>query len=151
KSPGFTVVAVLTLAIAIAANAIVFSVMNALVFRPIDLPDAKSLFLIEEGGNHTTQSYPDYLDVRDRNRTMEGVAAFDVGLVGLDKGQGSSRAWIYAASGNYFDVLGIQPHLGRFFHASDEHGPDSAPYVVLSYAYWQSHFQGDPAVVGTTV
>ena len=151
KSPGFTVVAILTLAIGIAANAVVFSVLNALVLRPIDLPGAQSLYMIEEGKNHTMQSYPDYVDVRDRNRTLEGLTAFDITVVGLDKGQGSSRAWMYAASGNYFDVLGIQPHLGRFFHASDEHGPDSAPYVVLSYAYWQSHFQGDPAVVGTTV
>ena len=55
------------------------------------------------------------------------------------------------ASGNYFDVLGIQPYLGRFFHASDEHGPNSAPYIVLTYAYWHSHFQDDRGVVGRTV
>ena len=54
-------------------------------------------------------------------------------------------------SGNYFDVLGIQPYLGRFFHASDEHGPNSAPYIVLSYAYWHSHFQDDRGVVGRVV
>src|SRR6202035_2651381 len=70
---------------------------------------------------------------------------------GLDSDGRTAPIWLYTASGNYFDVLGIQPYLGRFFHASDEHGPDSAPYVVLSYAYWQSHFQGDPAVVGSTV
>jgi predicted permease len=151
KSPGFTVVAILTLAIAIAANAVVFSVLNALVLRPIDLPDAKSLYMIEEGKRHNMQSYPDYVDLRDRNRTMEGVTVFAVTAVGLDNGQGSSRAWVYEAGGNYFDVLRIQPYLGRFFNSSDEHGPDSAPYIVLSYAYWQSHYQGDPGVVGRTV
>jgi predicted permease len=77
--------------------------------------------------------------------------AFDFAAVGLDSGQGSSRAWLVESSGNYFDVLGIQPYLGRFFHGSDEHGPDSAPYIVLSYAYWQSHFQGDRAVLGRTI
>ena len=55
------------------------------------------------------------------------------------------------ASGNYFDVLGIQPYLGRFFQRSDEHGPNSAPYIVLSYAYWHTHFQDDPGVVGRIV
>jgi predicted permease len=151
KSPGFTAVAILTLAIGIAANAVVFSVMNALVLRPIDLPDAKNLYMIEEGKRHNMQSYPDYLDLRDRNRTMEGVTVFAVTAVGLDNGQGSSRSWVYEAGGNYFDVLKIQPYLGRFFNTSDEKGPDSAPYIVLSYAYWQSHYQGDPGVVGRTV
>jgi predicted permease len=151
KSPGFTTVAVLTLAIGIAANAVVFSVLNALVLRPIDLPQARNLYMVEYGKQHFAQSYPDYIDLRDRSRAFEGVVAFDFAAVGLDSGQGSSRAWLVESSGNYFDVLGIQPYLGRFFHGSDEHGPDSAPYIVLSYAYWQSHFQGDRAVLGRTI
>jgi predicted permease len=151
KSPGFTTVAVLTLAIGIAANAVVFSVLNALVLRPIDLPQARNLYMVEYGKQHFAQSYPDYVDLRDRSRAFEGVVAFDFAAVGLDSGQGSSRAWLVESSGNYFDVLGIQPYLGRFFHGSDEHGPDSAPYIVLSYAYWQSHFQGDRAVLGRTI
>ena len=57
----------------------------------------------------------------------------------------------FAATGNYFDVLRIQPMLGRFFHASDERGPNSAPYIVLTYAYWHARFQGDPGVVGRQV
>ena len=151
KSPGFTLVAVLTLAIGIAANAVVFSVLNALVLRPINLPQAQNLYMVEYGKHHFMQSYPDYLDMRDRSRAFGGVIAFAVTAVGLDSGEGSSRAWLYESSGNYFDVLGIQPYLGRFFHGSDEHGPDSAPYIVLSYAYWQSHYQRDPGVVGRTV
>ncbi len=151
RSPGFTVVAVLTLAIGIAANAVVFSVLNALVLRPIDLPAARSLYMVEYGKQHFEQSYPDYVDVRDKSRGFDGVLAFTVNAAGLDNGHGSSQAWLYEASGNYFDVLGIQPYLGRFFHGSDERGPDSAPYIVLSYAYWQSHYQGDPGAVGRTV
>ena len=151
KSPVFTAVAVLTLAIGICANAVVFSVLNALVLRPIDLPRPESLFMVEYGKHHFMQSYPDYVDMRERSRAFEGVLAFGVAAAGLDSGQGSSRTWLYEASGNYFDVLGIQPYLGRFFHASDEHGPDSAPFIVLGYAHWQNHYQGDPGVIGRTV
>lgn len=151
KSPGFTAVAVLTLAFGIAANAVVFSVLNALVLRPIDLPQAQNLYMVEYGKHHFMQSYPDYVDLRDRSRAFEGVMAFAISAVGLDSGQGSSRAWLYECSGNYFDVLGIQPYLGRFFHGADEHGPGSAPYIVLSYAYWQNHYHGDPGVVGRII
>ena len=59
--------------------------------------------------------------------------------------------WPYIVSGNYFDALGIQPYLGRFIHASEEHGKNSMPEIVLSYALWHSHFNGDPAAVGRTV
>jgi hypothetical protein len=63
----------------------------------------------------------------------------------------ASRSWGFATSGNYFDVLGIEPALGRFFHASDEHGPASAPFIVLSYDFWQRQFDGKPTVLGHTV
>jgi predicted permease len=151
KSPGFTTIAVLTLAIGIAANAVVFSVLNTLVLRPIDLPQAQNLYMVEEGKHHFEQSYPNYTDLRDRTRAFESVLAFGVSLVGANSGQGSSPAWVYESSGNYFDVLRIQPYLGRFFHGSDERGPNSAPYIVLSYAYWRNHFQGDRDVVGRTI
>ena len=97
------------------------------------------------------QSYPDYLDLRDRNRSFDGLAAYTIAQAGLDTGENPSSAWLYEVSGNYFDALGIQPYLGRFFHGSDEHGPNSAPYIVLTYAYWHSHFQDDRGVVGRTV
>ena len=152
KSPGFTAIAVLTLALAIGANAVVFGVLNALILRPLNVPQAESLFMIERGKDlNGSQSYPDYLDLRDRNRSFDGLAAYSVDLVGLDTGENPSRAWCVDVSGNYFDVLGIQPYLGRFIHASDEHGPNSAPYIVLAYAYWHTHFSGDRVVVGRTI
>jgi len=151
KSPGFSVVAVLTLAFGIGANTVAFSILNGLVLRPNNLPLPRNLYMVEEGTHHFEQSYPDYLDMRDRSRAFEGVLAFNFAPVGLDSGEGSTRALALQATGNYFDVLGVQPFLGRFFHGSDEHGPDSAPYVVLNFAYWQAHFQGDPGVVGRTV
>ncbi len=72
-------------------------------------------------------------------------------FVGLDTGKDPSVFNGFATSGNYFDVLRIQPYLGQFFHASDEHGRNSAPYIVLSYAYWHSRFHGDRGVVGRVV
>ena len=152
KNPGFTVVAVLTLAVAIGANAVVFSALNGLILRPLNVPHAESLYLTQRGSDKATnQSYPDYLDLRDRNRSFDGLVAYNISQAGLDTGKNPSRAWVYEVSWNYFDVLEIQPYLGRVIHASDEHGPNSAPYIVLTYAYWHSHFQDDRGVVGRSV
>jgi predicted permease len=152
KSRSFTAVAVVTLALAIGANAVVFGVMNGLILRPLNLPQAESLYSIEHGNEATAiQSYPDYLDLRDRNRSFDDLAAFNIAQAGLDTGENPSRVWICEVSGNYFDALRIQPYLGRLFHPSDEHGANSAPYIVLSHDYWHTRFQDDPGVVGRTV
>jgi predicted permease len=156
KAPGFAVTAVLTLALAIGANAVVFSVLNALVLRPLNVPHSENLFMLERafGADSTpSQAYPDYLDLRQQNRSFESLVSYYImGPAGLDTGGGNpSVVWPYMVSGNYFDSLGIQPYLGRFIHSSDEHGKNSVPYVVLSYAYWHSHFNSDPAAVGRTV
>jgi predicted permease len=152
KSPGFTSIAVATLALAIGANAVVFGVLNGLILRPLNVPQAESLYGIEHSNEHNMwESYPDYVDLRDRNRSFDGLAAFSIDQVGLDTGDNPSRAWIDTVTGNYFDVLGIQPYLGRFFHNEDEHGPNSAPYIVLGHDYWHTHFQDDRGVVGRIV
>lgn len=151
KSPGFVVTAILTLALGIGANAVVFSVLNAIVLRPVNVPNAQNLYMVQRS-KFPSQSYLDYLDLRDRNRTFESLALYSImGPVGVDTGGNPSTAWPYLASGNYFDTLGIQPHLGRFFHASDEKGANSAPYLVLSYAYWHSHFHDDASVLGRMI
>jgi len=156
KAPGFSVTAALTLALAIGANTVVFSVLNALVLRPLNVQHPESLFMLERFfGTRTgpSQSYQDYLDLRERSRSFESLVAYDImGSVGLDSGSGSPLVvWPYMVSGNYFDSLNIQPYLGRFIHASDEHGKNSVPFVVLSYAFWHSRFNADPAAVGRTV
>ena len=152
KSPGFTAVAVISLALGISANAVVFSVLNGLILRPLNVPESARLFTIQHGKDPSPMhSYPDYLDLRDRNRSLDGVIAYAFSRAGLNDGGKASTAWLYEASGNYFDVLGIRPYRGRFFHASDQHGPNSSPYLVLSYAYWMSHFEGDGGVVGRKV
>ncbi len=151
KSRGFTIAAIATLALAIGANAVVFGILNGLILRPLDVPQAQNLFMIEREKGNAMESYPDYLDLRDRNRSFDGLAAYSIVQADLDAGGNPSSVWIEAASANYFDVLRLQPFLGRFFHGSDDHGPNSAPYVVLTHAYWQSHFPGDFGVVGRTV
>lgn len=152
KSPGFSIAAVITLAMAIGANVVVFSVMRGLVLKPINVPDAQSLYGIEHAGDKDmSQSYPDYLDIRQRNHSFDDLAAFSMDQVVLNAGQGPSVEWDVEVSCNYFDALRIQPYLGRLFHDSDDHGPDSAPYVVLSYDYWHSYFHADRNVVGRVV
>jgi predicted permease len=152
KSPGFAIAAIVTLALGIGANALVFSVLNALILRPLKIPQPDSLYMIERLSDYSGRlSYPDYLDLRDRNRSFDGLAAYTLAQAGLDIGHNPSRVWVVEASGNYFDLLGIQPYLGRFFHGSDEHGPNSAPYIVLSHAYWHTHFHDDQGVVGRAV
>ena len=150
KSPGFTLIAIVTLALGIGANAVVFSLLNGLVLRPINVPGGKDIYQIEQG-KEPSQSYPNYLDIRDRNRAFDGVAAYEIERAGLDTNGTPDPIWIYETSGNYFDMLRVQPFLGRFFHLSDEHGFNSSPYLVLSYGYWQSHFQGDRGVIGRVV
>ncbi|HEY1501453.1 MAG TPA: ABC transporter permease [Acidobacteriaceae bacterium] len=151
KAPGFTITAVLTLTLAIGANAVVFGALNAIILRPLNVPRPENLYGIERGDELGFQSYPNYVDLRDRNRSFESLAVFSIAQAVLDTGNNPSRGWDYEVSGNYFDTLGAQPSLGRFFHATDEHGPNSAPYVVLSHSYWHSHFQDDPTIIGRTV
>lgn len=152
KSPGFTTIALGTLALAIGANAVVFGVLNGLILLPLDVPHPESLWGIEHRTEHNMyESYPDYRDLRDRNRSFDGLAGFSIDQVGFDSGQEVSHAWINLVTGNYFDVLRLQPYLGRLFHAADERGAGSAPYVVLNYAYWHNHFRDDAGVIGRTV
>jgi predicted permease len=152
KNPGFAAFALLTLAMAIGANAVVFSVLNALILHPLDLPHAESLYAIQRANEASCyQSYADYLDLRDRNHSFDALAAYNADEAGLDSGENTTRVWLVEISGNYFEVLGVEPYLGRLIHPSDEHGPNSAPYVVLSYGYWHTRFHDDRGVVGRVV
>jgi predicted permease len=151
KSPGFAVTAVLTLALGIGVNAVVFSVMNAIVLHPLNVPRSQNLFMVQRF-QYPSHSYPDYRDLRDRNRTFDNLIMYSImGPAGLAMGGDPKTVWPYEASGNYFDALGIQPYLGRFFHGSDEHGPNSAPYIVLSYATWHTLFHEDRGAIGQIV
>src|ERR1700733_6627674 len=148
-SPGFALTAILTLAVGIGANVVVLSVLNGILLRPLNVPQPDNLVQIAgEGNRGASQSYPDYRDYQDRNRSFSGILAYKIIHVSMDIDKSLSQSWGNAASGNYFDVLGLQPALGRFFHASDEHGLASAPYIVLSYDFWQSHLAASPHLIG---
>lgn len=151
KSPWFVLAASLTLALAIGANAVVFGIMDALILRPLDVPDSNTLWGTVYGEGSGWQSYPNYKDLRDRNHSFDGLAAFNFSFTGMNTGKEPFLAGGFAVTGNYFDVLRIKPYLGRFFHGADEHGPNSAPYLVLSYGFWHRRFQDDRNVIGRVV
>src|SRR5579863_1102854 len=152
RTPAFTLTALVTLMLAIGANVIVFSILNALVLRPLDVPQSSGLYnVVHKQSGYDNQSYPDYLDFKTRNKTFRDLAVYRIQSAGLTVGTSAYQCWYYRVSGNYFDMLGIQPAQGRLFHATDEHGPQSAPYIVLSNDFWRDRFASDPAIVGTTV
>ena len=151
KSPGFTAVAVLTLALGIGANTAVFSVVNTLILRPLPVERPSELAFLQNARYGPSQSFPNYKDLRDRNRTFAGLVGYRMAPMELETERGAERIWGYLATGNYFDVLGVKPALGRFFNQKDDVNPGASPYAVLSHGVWQSRFGGDPAIVGKTI
>jgi predicted permease len=156
KSPAFTLVALVTLMLGIGANVVVFGVVNAVLLHPLEVSDPQNLYQLRlkpwTSFKLLTTSYPAYEDLRRRNTTFSGMAGFDgFAEATLRWANTVKRVNGYAVTGNYFDLLGVQPEVGRFIHEADEHGPNSAPYLVLSNNLWRSAFNADPGVVGTTV
>ena len=156
KSPVFTLVALVTLMLGIGANVVVFGVLNSVLLHPLDVSDPQSLYQLRlkpwTSFKLLTTSYPAYEDLRRRNSTFSGMAGFDgFAEATLRWGNTVKSVTGYAVTGNYFDLLGVQPEVGRFIHEADEHGPNSAPYVVLSDSLWRRAFNADPSVVGATV
>jgi predicted permease len=152
RSPGFAVTAILTLALGIGANVVVFGVLNAMILHPLNIPQPDRLMeLANERPGDDNQSYPDFLDYRSRNSSFTDMAAYRMEAVGMSSGGNAQKSWAFEVSTSYFDMLGIQPQAGRFFHANDDHGPNSAPYIVLSDTLWRNRFNADPRIIGTTV
>src|SRR5437867_266436 len=156
KSPAFALVASVTLLLAIGANVFVFGVVNAVLLRPLDVSDPQNLYQLRPqpwtSFKLVTTSYPAFEDFRQRNSTFSDMGAFNgYAQARLGGGNAARRVSGYAVTGNYFELLGVQPEVGRFFQVTDEHGPNSAPYVVLGHDLWRRAFNADPGVVGTTV
>jgi putative ABC transport system permease protein len=159
-SPGFVVIAVLSLAIGIGANCTIFSVADALLLRP--LPVARpgevvavgSTTAIEAfGASSLVSSYRDYVDVRDRSRSFDGLAAFTYFTAGFatDPTAAPKLKMGMLASGNLFTVMGVEPILGRSFRAEEDRVPGRDAVVVLGHSTWEQDFGSDPAVLGRTV
>jgi predicted permease len=156
KSPAFTLVALVTLMLGIGANVVVFGVVNAILLHPLDVREPQNLYQLRIGswanGKLLTTSNPAFGDIRQRNNTFSDLAGFyGYCSATLHSGKAARSVSGYAVTGNYFDLLGVQPQIGRLIWAEDEHGPNSAPYIVLSDSLWRIAFNADPGVVGTTV
>ena len=152
RSPGFALTSVLILALGIAANVIVFGVLQALILRPIDVPNAERVMTLAHK-NHTYPffSYPEVRDVRDGNSVFSAVAAMMIQNFGLEANGATRPIWGCEVSGQYFEVVGIQPFLGRLLQRSDDDHPGASQAAVLSWSAWKSDFGADPNIVGKTV
>jgi predicted permease len=152
RSPGFAFTAVLTLALGIAANVIVFGVLQALILRPIDVPHPdRVMTLARTDQTYPVFSYPEVRDVRDGNTVFSAVAAYTISSFGVEANGVTRPVWGLTVSGQYFEVVDIKPFLGRLLQRSDDDHPGASEVAVLSWAAWKSDFNGDPSVVGRIV
>jgi predicted permease len=166
RAPGFTAVAILSLALGIGVNTTLFSLMNMLVLRPLPVKDPGQLvtFSSQQKGNFPMPafSYPEYRDIRDQTTrdqttrdqttaTLSGMLAYCDGMDGLNADGRADRVITHYVTGNYFTLLGVKPLLGRVILPSEGKVEGSDPVIVLGYSYWRAHFAGDPNVVGKRV
>src|SRR3954466_8112223 len=158
KTPAFTVVVILTLALGIGANTAIFSLTDQVLLRMLPVKSPERLVLLDGPGafrgrtfNNSTFSYPMYRDFRDQNTVFDGVLArFPTAMTLLTNGQ-AERVSGELVSGNYFDVLGVKAHIGRTFTPDDDRTPGGHPVAVLSHNFWMRRFASDPSVLNRTV
>ncbi len=163
KSPGFAAVAIVTLALGIGANTAIFSLLDQALLRSLPVKDADRLVILKYSGSNIPGrldsrtdgkfyfSYPMYRDLRDRNSVFTGLIATDWTQVGVQWHNQPDLVAAELVSGNYFDVLALQPALGRLFIAADDLKQDANPVVVLSFSYWQRRFGTDPGVLNQSI
>ena len=156
RAPGFAVVAILTLALGIGANTAMFSLINAVLLRPMPVDDAGALVSVfttdARNPGNLPMSHLNFLDVRDDNPAFSGVSAFTFGQVNFQAGSAEPEPIpVQLVSGNYFSVLGVRPVAGRTFLPEEDRTPRSHPVAVLSYGFWQRQFGGSPTIVGRTI
>ena len=154
-SPGFALTAIATLALGIGVNIVVFSVLNALVLQPMNYPNSRQVYALQHPGDDEiaalANSYPVYKDLRDRNTTFSNLAMYRFAHIGLQTSNGPAPVWGDEVSGNYFDMLGVRPYLGRLIQPADDTSPGASAYVVLSYNCWRDRFGGDKSIVGRVI
>ncbi|HJW37865.1 MAG TPA: ABC transporter permease [Candidatus Udaeobacter sp.] len=155
KSPGFTLVAVLTLALGIGANTAIFSIVNAVLLRPLPYPNADRMMVLNESsgpGQDYSVALPDYFDWRNDNTVFEHLAATHKesrNLSGIS-GRDPERVSCASVTRNFFDIIGLPPEIGRTF-SEDEDKVGGAPVVIISDRLWQHAFNRDPAVLGSSI
>jgi predicted permease len=155
KTPGFTVVALITLALGIGANTAVFSLVNTILLRPAPFENADRLvrvFRQAPDGNETRVfSYLDYIEYRDRSDVFDEMTAYSLMPMSVGKGDGNEMRIGQIVTGNYFDTLGVKAIQGRVLNAGDDETPGMHPVTVISYSYWQRTFGGEADTVGKTI
>jgi putative ABC transport system permease protein len=163
KSPGFAFTVVLTLALGIGATAAIFTLFDQVLLRMLPVQKPQQLVRFEftgffsgsassfGGGIKNYFSYPMYKDLRDKNKVFSGILAADRTSVGVSWNNQAENSEAEVVTGNYFDLLGLKPALGRLFTQQDDTAKNANPQVVLSYAYWKSRFASSPAIIGQTV
>jgi predicted permease len=158
KSPGFTIVAVISLAIGIGANTAVFSFADTLLLRPLTVPRPGGVLTVGSTSPTTIRpillaSYPDYVDVRDRSRSFEGLVAFRDDVVGFSSGPDTVPRLTMGmlVTGNFFPVMGVEPELGRAFRPDEDEVPGRDAVVMLGHDFWQREFGGDRSVIGRAI
>jgi predicted permease len=156
KQPGFTAIAIVTLTLGIGANTAIFSLVSTTLLRPLPVERPEQLVSFNSASLSGEQyfpafSIPNYRDLRDRNNVLEGLFAYRIAPVSLSNNGVNVRLWGYLATGNYFEVLGLKPALGRFFTPADDKAPGAHPVAVITYDCWQKRFAGDPQTVGKSV
>jgi putative ABC transport system permease protein len=156
KNPGFAAVAVLTLTLAIGVNTAIFSMVNAVLLRPLPFIDPDRLVIVSETARRDTverrsASYPDFVDWRDQNQVFEQIAAFDDASFALTVANEPERLRGEWVSASYFPLLGLNMTMGRTFLPEEDRTPDTHPVVIVSHSLWQRRFNADPNLIGKSL
>ncbi|MGB2645588.1 MAG: ABC transporter permease [Candidatus Acidiferrum sp.] len=158
RTPGFTAVAVLTLALGIGANTAIFTLLDQILLRLLPVKNPQELVLLTMRGHHygnnwggNSISHPMFRDFRAHNDVFSDMFCRFAFTVSLSFEGQAERADMEMVSGTYFSTLGLSPYLGRVFSPEDDRVPDGHPYVVLNYAYWKTRFASDPSILGKTL
>ncbi len=153
KSPGLSIVVVLSLALGIGANTVIFSWLQSSVFHPLPGVNAPILLVEtkDDTGNYVSTSWLEYQDLRELLPSFRSIAAQRQRALYLGDSEREGRVYAELVSGNFFSVLGLTPRIGRFFRPEEASQPGSAPVAVIGYDFWQGYFKGDPGAVGRTL
>ena len=155
RNPGFSLVAIISLALGIGANTTIYSWVKSTLLRPLPgVSDVDRVVILAEKsrtGSFTSTSWPDFADFRKSVASQADLAAYTMMTVGLNSGERTDRMWSESVSANYFDVLGVRPVLGRGFLPEEDRSAGGAPVVVLSHHVWAERFNSDAQIVGKSI
>jgi predicted permease len=154
KNPGFSIVAFLAIALGLGVNTTIFGIVNTLLLRPLPVGHVEQLVQVYTTDTHFTgrqaNSYLNFLDYAKQNTVFSGMAAYRFALMGMTRGSDTSNVFGQLVTGNYFDVLKVQPVLGRAFLPEEDSSPNGHPVVVLGNKFWKK-LGGDPGMIGSTI